>query len=112
MAEFDVLTNVKELDNNLKLQWCLSDSQDKVKDVVTEYWDVFCEDGFRRTIWGFSFQIDTINHSPTRQKPSRYDPHESEVMRKLVEIMYENGVVEEDNRPWVSLVVLSKKPYK
>ena len=89
-----MLTNVKELDKNLKLQGCLSDSQDKVKDVVTEYWDVFCEDGFRRTIWVFSFQIDISNHLPIRQKLSKYDPHESEVMRKLVEIMNENGVVE------------------
>ena len=37
----------------MKLQVCPSDLQDKVKEVVTEYWDMFCEDGFRRLIWGF-----------------------------------------------------------
>ena len=35
MMEFDVRTNIKELDNNLKLQGFPSDLQDKVKEVVT-----------------------------------------------------------------------------
>ena len=39
-------------------------------------------------------------------------PHESEVMRKLVESMDENGVVEEDDGPWVALVVISAKPHQ
>ena len=51
--EFDVRTHTKELENNQKLQGCTSEWQDKVKYVVTEYWDVFCEDGFRRPIRGF-----------------------------------------------------------
>ena len=45
--EFDGPTNTKELDKNLKLKGCLCDLQDKVKEVVKEYWDVFCEYGFR-----------------------------------------------------------------
>ena len=51
--EIDVKTNIKELEKNLKPQGFPSELQDKVKEVVTEYWDVFCEDGFRRPIWGF-----------------------------------------------------------
>ena len=51
--EVDVQTNTKELENNLKLQGLLSDLQDKVKEVVTEYWGVFCEYGFCRNIRGF-----------------------------------------------------------
>ena len=60
--EFDVQSNTKELEKNLKLQGWPSDLQDKVKEVVTEYWDMFCEDGFRRPIRVFSFQIDTGSH--------------------------------------------------
>ena len=47
---FYVQTNTKELERNLKLQGCPSDLQDKVKDVVTEYWDVFFKDGLRWSI--------------------------------------------------------------
>ena len=52
MVEFDVQNNTKDLDNNLKLQGCTSGLQDKAKGVVTDYWDVFCEDVLRRPIWG------------------------------------------------------------
>ena len=100
------------MDNNLKLQGLPSDLQDKVKDVVTEYWDVFCEDGFRRPIWGFSFQIDTGSHSPIFCKPSRYGPHDYEVMLKFVESLDGNGVLEEYYGPWGALVVLAAKPHQ
>ena len=39
---FDVKTNTKEFDKNIKLQGLPSDLQEKLKEVVTEYWDVFC----------------------------------------------------------------------
>ena len=51
--EFDFQTNTKQLDNNLKLQGFPSELQDKVKEVVPEYWDVFCEDGLCEPIRGF-----------------------------------------------------------
>ena len=53
VMEFNMINNTKELEENLKLQGCPSDLQYKVKEVVTEYWDVFCEDGFRRPIREF-----------------------------------------------------------
>ena len=43
VMEFNVQTNTKELENNLKLQGWPNDLQDKVKEVAIEYWDVFCE---------------------------------------------------------------------
>ena len=64
----------------MKLQGCPNDLQSKVKEVVTDYWGDFCEDGFRRPIRGFSFQIDTGNHTPIYCKPPRYGPNESEIM--------------------------------
>ena len=65
--------------------------------MVTDYWDLFYEDGFRRPIRGFSFQIDIGGHSSICCKPPRYGPHESYVMQNLVERMDVNGVVEEDD---------------
>ena len=37
VVEFDVKTNTKELENNLKLQGCPSNLQYKFKEVVTYY---------------------------------------------------------------------------
>ena len=53
VIEFDVQTNTKELEKNLKLQGWPVELQDKVYEVVTEYWNVFGEDWLCRTIWGF-----------------------------------------------------------
>ena len=50
VVKFYVRTNTKELEKNLKLQVLPSDLQYKVKELVTDYWGVFYEDGFRRTI--------------------------------------------------------------
>ena len=83
MVEFDVQNNLKEFENNLKIQVRPSDLQDKVKEVVIDYWDVFFEDGFCRPIQGFSFQIETGKRPPIFCKPPRYGPHESKLMRKL-----------------------------
>ena len=64
--------------------------------MIAEYWDVVCEDGFLQPIRGFSFQIDTGNHQPICCKLPRYGPLESKFIKKLVERLDENGVVEED----------------
>ena len=42
MVEFDLRTNEKELEKNLKLQRCASDLHDKFKEVVSDYLDVVC----------------------------------------------------------------------
>ena len=110
--EFNVITNTKELEKNLKIQGCPSDLQEKVKEVVTEYWYVFCEYLLRQPIWGFSFQIDTGSHSPIYCKPPRCGPHEFKFMQKLVESLDENGVVEEGDETWGALVVLAAKPHQ
>ena len=69
VMEFDVITNTEDPENNLKLQGFPSDLQDKVKEMVTEYWDLFCEYGFRRTIQGFNsiltqvaIHLSAVNH--------------------------------------------------
>ena len=112
IVEFEVGTDSKELEKNLKLQGCPKELQGKVKEVVADYWDVFCEEGFRRPMRGFSFQIDTGDHPPICCKQPRYGPHESEIMRKLVAKLDENGVVEDDEGPLGALVVLAAKPHQ
>ena len=80
VLQFDVWTNSKELEKNLHLQRYPSDLLEKVKELVTDYWDVFCEGGFCGLIQVFSFHIGTVNHSYICCKPPRYGIHESEVM--------------------------------
>ena len=72
VMEFDVITNTKELKNNLRLQGFPSDLQDKVEEMVTEYWDVFCEDVIRRHIRDFlsvltqiTIHLSVVNHIGT-----------------------------------------------
>ena len=76
VMEFNVQTNIDDLEKNLKPQGLSSDLQEKVKEVVTKYWDIFCEDGFRWYIRRFSFQIETCSHSPICCKHPRYVPQE------------------------------------
>ena len=64
VMDFDVPNKTKYLEKNTKLQELTSNLQENVKEMVTDYWDIFCDDGFRRTIRGFLFHIDTGNHIP------------------------------------------------
>ena len=61
-----------------------SDLLDKFKEVVTEYWYVFCDNIFCRPIQVFSFHIGTGNYPPICYKLPRYGTHESDVMLNLV----------------------------
>ena len=43
VVEFEFHTDSVELEGNLKLHGCPPELQPKIKEVVMEYWDVFCE---------------------------------------------------------------------
>ena len=74
VMEFDMQKNTRELDKNLKPRIFPSDLQDMVNAVLTEYWDMLCEDVFHQNIQGFLFHINTVNHRPIFCKPPRYVP--------------------------------------
>ena len=84
----------------------------EVKAFIKEYWDVFAEGGLRNPIRGFEFQVDTGDSKPVCCKPPRYGKHKSAVMRRLVKKLEENGIVEDDARPWGLLAVLAAKPHQ
>ena len=84
VMKFGVQTNTKELDKNIKLQGLPGDLKDKVKEMVTDYWGVFGEDGLSQPIQGFSFPIDTGNHQPICYKPPGYGLHDYAVMQNLM----------------------------
>ena len=50
IIEFEFHTDLVELEGNLRLSGCPPELQPKIKEVITEYWDVFREHGLRRPI--------------------------------------------------------------
>ena len=112
VIEFDIRQDPTELECNLNLHGCPKPLHAEVRCLVTEHWDVFCEKGLRKPIRGFTFQIDTGNSPPVCCHTPRYGPHESKVMRKLVENLDDNGWIEDDDGPWGAIIVLAAKTHQ
>eukprot|EP00957_Ditylum_brightwellii_P202439 15330188-Ditylum_brightwellii.AAC.1 len=112
IATFDCRADMKELTEGLKLEGCPEELHGPITNLVKEYWDVFCADGLRKPIRGFSFQVDTGNSQPVCCKTPRYGPRESQVIRKLIGKLEDNGVIEDDDGPWGAQVVLAAKPHQ
>jgi hypothetical protein len=104
---FNPVTDQVELDKNIRWHQCPPSFQLSIVSIIKEYWDVFCEEGLRRNIRGFSCRIDTGDISPVCCKPPRYGPHESVIMNKLVSQLQKNGLIEDDDGPWGALIVRS-----
>jgi RNase H-like domain found in reverse transcriptase/Integrase zinc binding domain/Reverse transcriptase (RNA-dependent DNA polymerase) len=99
----------QELENNIRWHQCPEALRDPILDIIKSYWDVFCEEGLRRNIRGYTCRIDTGAVSPVCCKPPRYGPHESIIMNKLVHQLQQNGLIEDDDGPWGALIVLAAK---
>eukprot|EP00957_Ditylum_brightwellii_P152652 11619605-Ditylum_brightwellii.AAC.1 len=91
VAEFDTANDAAELERGLQLSGCPEELHGDIKEMVVKYWDVFCGEGLRKPIRGFSFQVDTGNSKPVCCKPPRYGHHESKVMRQLIGKLDDNG---------------------
>ena len=53
--------------------------------------------------------INTENAKPVKQAPRRLPFHHLKEVKKLVESMLDNNVIEPSNGPWASPIVLVKK---
>ena len=53
--------------------------------------------------------INTENAKPVKQAPRRLSFHHLKEVKKLVESMLDNNVIEPSNGPWASPIVLVKK---
>ena len=107
---FDTASHQAELDKNIRWGHCPQELQAPVLEIIKEYWDVFCEEGLRRNIRGFSCRVDTGDVAPVCCKIPRCGPHESRAMSKLVDHLDYNGLTEPDDGPWGSQIVLAAKP--
>jgi Reverse transcriptase (RNA-dependent DNA polymerase) len=106
---FSPYKDQQELDNNIRWQQCPTALRYPILQIIKDYWDVFCEEGLRSNIRGYSCRIDTGDISPICCKPPRYGPHESVIMNKLVQQLQHNGLIEDDDGPWGALIVLAAK---
>ena len=81
------------------IQWrdCPLEHRPVIDAMIHEYWNVFDPAGALRTILGYEFSIDTGAHKPVCCKPPRYGPHESVVMRKLLAVLEDQGVIKDDS---------------
>lgn len=64
----------------------------------------------KRPIRGYEFHIDTGTSKPIRCKQPRYGPLESKVIEKLVQELENKGIIEDDDGPYGSMIVLAGKP--
>ena len=106
---FDATSHQAEMDRNIRWHDCPQEYHPAFTQLIQEHWDIFAEEGLRHPVRGFVCRIDTGDVKPVCCKPPRYGPHESKVMMKLVNGLLDNGLVEPDEGPWGSPIVLATK---
>ena len=110
----DVMKYSEEKDKaefDKSIQWgdCPEDLRPRLEEIIKKYWDVFAVAGLKDPIRGFQFTIDTGNSPPVCCKLPRYGPHESRIITQMTKGLEDNDLVEDDEGPYGSLVVLAQK---
>jgi hypothetical protein len=77
---------------------------------MEKFFNVFAQEGVQKHIRGFEFNIDTGKVEPICCKPTHYGPQERWVITALVKKLEKKGIIEDDEGPWGSPVVLASKP--
>jgi hypothetical protein len=109
LIKFDANLHDAELSKNIRWHACPEVHQPAVLNIIKNYWDVFCAEGIRRHIHGFTFRVDTGTAAPVACKNPRYGPHEAQIITQMTEKLLHNGLVEPALGPWASQVVLAAK---
>ena len=110
---FDTAVHKAELTKHIRLNTTISsDIQNRVIDIVKQYWDCFCADGAKRTILSYEFSVDTGNAKPVCCKKPQYGPYESNIIMKQVKTLIGNNWIERCEGPWGSSIVLAAKPHQ
>jgi hypothetical protein len=110
LIKHDPAAHTKELDSNVQWRDCPEWCRPVVRAILEEYFDVFTQAGMQRPIRGFEFHIDTGKVKPITCKVPVYGHHKERVIQELVETLQNKGLIEDDDRPWGSPIVLASKP--
>ena len=109
IINFNDAMNSKDLSNNLRWDDCPEEYRGDVINLITCHWDMFFEEGLRKHIRGYVFHVDTGDTKPICCQPPRYGKYESKIIKYLCDQLRHNGMIEDDDGPWGSMVVLSQK---
>ena len=99
-----------QLDKNFPTSPCPMEHQESITAIIKEFWDVFDKAGLRNPICGYHFNINTGDVKPICCKTPVYGACQRVIIQKMVTTLNHNGLTEDDDRPWGSLVVLAAKP--
>ena len=82
----------------------------RVKELITEYDDIFSKDEFDLGRYnGPSHRITTVTKQPLHQKHYRASPRENEAIKKEIDRLLSIGAITPSTAPWSSPVILVKK---
>jgi hypothetical protein len=110
LIHYDPEIHAKEIDDNIQWRGCPPEHRIVLRAIIEKFFDVFAQEGMQNHIRGFEFNIDTGKVKPICCKQPQYGPHESRVIVALVEKLEKKGIIEDDEGPWGSPVVLASKP--
>jgi hypothetical protein len=102
----------KELEGSVQWRDCPDEHKGTIRSIIEAFWDVFNPDGMQRPVRGFEFNIDTGRMQPICCKEPTYGHHETRVIKVLVEQLESKGIIEDDDGPWGSQIVLASKPHQ
>ena len=103
------LQNSDVLDNlECKLDHLLPEEQEELSSLLLEYSHLFSDTPGRTEL--VFHDVDVGDATPIKQHPYRVSPMKKEVIRKEIDYMLENNIIEPSQSAWSSPVLLVSKP--
>jgi hypothetical protein len=110
LITYDPQKHADEIDKNIQWRDCPEKHRGVLRAIIEKFFDVFAQEGMQKPIRGFEFNIDTGTVKPICCKPPQYGHHERRVILTLVEQLEKKNIIEDDDGPWGSPIVLASKP--
>jgi hypothetical protein len=110
---WDTARDQQEFDKDFRINPDIDAStKETVAGIIESYWDCFYSDGVRKPILDFEFCIDTGSSAPVCCRKPHYGPHESRIIMAQIEVLLDNGWIDECEGAWGSSIVLAAKPHQ
>ena len=108
-CEAVVLENSTILENlNHKLKHVNLEKRERLTEVIRKYESLFPNAPRKTNV--VKHDVDVGDAKPVKQHPYRVNPQKRAIMRKEIEYMLENDLIEPSDSPWSSPCVLVPKP--
>jgi hypothetical protein len=110
LIKYDPKAHKTELDKNIQWRDCPAWCQPVVREIIEEYFGEFAQERMLWAIREFEFHIDTGQVKPITCKIPVYGDHEERVIQELVKTLQHKGLIEDNDRPWGSPIMIASKP--